>query len=89
MLNCHVGQFIVTQLSACMLTCFCRVQLFAALWTIAMQAPLSVGFFRQEYQRGLPCPSPEDLPHKDQTHISYLLPWQAGSLPLAPPGTPA
>ena len=38
-----------------------RVQLFATLWTVARQAPLSTGFFRQEYQSGLPLPSPEDL----------------------------
>ena len=35
-----------------------RVQLFATPWTIACQAPLSVGFFRQEYWSGLPSPSP-------------------------------
>ena len=34
-----------------------RVQLFAALWTIAHQAPLSMGFSRQEYMSGLPVPS--------------------------------
>ena len=38
------------------------VQLFAILWTVACQAPLSMGFFRQEYQSGLPFPSPGDLP---------------------------
>ena len=32
------------------------------LWTVACQAPLSMGFSRQEYWNGLPCPSPEDLP---------------------------
>ena len=31
-------------------------------WTVACQAPLSMGFFRQEYWSGLPFPSPEDLP---------------------------
>ena len=35
--------------------------LFAALRTVACQAPLSMGFSRQEYWSGLPCPSPEDL----------------------------
>jgi len=33
----------------------------ATLWTAACQAPLSMGFTRQEYQSGLPCPSPGDL----------------------------
>ena len=45
-----------------MLSCFSRVQLFATLWTVACQAPLSKGFSRQEYWSGLPCPSPGDLP---------------------------
>ena len=36
---------------------------FAALWTLARQAPLSMGFSRQEYWSGLPCPSPGDLPN--------------------------
>ena len=33
------------------------------LWTIAHQAPLSMGFPRQEYWSGLPCPPPGDLPN--------------------------
>ena len=40
-----------------------RVQLFATPWTVAHQAPLSMGFSRQEYWSGLPLPSPEDLPN--------------------------
>ena len=39
-----------------------RVWLFAAPWTVACQAPLSVEFCRQEYWSGLPLPTPEDLP---------------------------
>ena len=35
----------------------------AILWTVAYQAPLCMGFSKQEYQRGLPFPFPEDLPH--------------------------
>ena len=41
---------------------FSRVQLFMTPWTVAHQAPLSVEFSRQEYWRGLPFPSPGDLP---------------------------
>ena len=37
------------------------VQLTATLWTGACQSPLSMGFSRQEYWRGLPCPPPGDL----------------------------
>ena len=41
---------------------FRRVQLFATPWTVAYQAPPSMGFSWQEYRSGLPCPSPGDLP---------------------------
>ena len=44
---------------ACLVT---RVQLFATLWTVTHQAPLSTGCSRQEYWSGLPCPPPGDLP---------------------------
>ena len=40
-----------------------RVQLFVALWTVAHQTPLSIGFSRQEYWSGLPFPFPGDLPN--------------------------
>ena len=40
-----------------------HVQLFVNPWTVAHQAPLSIGFSRQEYWSGLPCPSPGDLPN--------------------------
>ena len=46
---------------ACVLHRFSCVQLFATPWTVTRQAPLSMGFSRQEYWRGLPCPPPEDL----------------------------
>ena len=39
-----------------------RVRLFATLWTVAYQAPPSMGFSRQKYWSGLPFPSPGDLP---------------------------
>ena len=39
-----------------------RVQPFVTPWTVAYQAPPSMGFSRQEYWSGLPFPSPEDLP---------------------------
>ena len=45
-----------------MLSHFNHVSLCATLWTVALQAPLSVGFSRQEYRSGLPCPTPGDLP---------------------------
>ena len=39
-----------------------HVQLFTTPWTVARQAPLSIGFLRQEYWSGLPFPSSRDLP---------------------------
>ena len=43
--------------------CVCSVMFnFATPWTVACQAPLSMGFFRQEYWSGLPCHPPGDLP---------------------------
>ena len=40
-----------------------HVRLFVTPWTVAHKAPLSIGFSRQEYWRGLPCPPPGDLPN--------------------------
>ena len=40
-----------------------HVRLFATPWTVAYNAPPSIGFSRQEYWSGLPFPSPEDLPN--------------------------
>ena len=40
-----------------------HVRLFATLWNVACQAPLSMGFSRQEYCSGLPCSLPGDLPN--------------------------
>ena len=48
---------------AYMLNHFSRVQLSATLWTVAYQATLSMGFARQEYWSGVPCPPPGDLPN--------------------------
>ena len=53
---------------------------------VAHQAPLSMGFSRQEYWNGLPFPSPGDLPDPGIEPGSPTL--QAGSLPLALPGKP-
>ena len=47
---------------ACMLSHFSHVRLFVTPWTVPHQAPLSMGFLRQEYWSGLPLPSPGDLP---------------------------
>ena len=57
----------------------------ATPWTVACQAPLSVGFSRQEYWSGLPF-SQEDLPNPGIELWSLAL--QADSLPSEPPGNP-
>ena len=76
----------------CMLSQFSCVRLIVTPWTTAHQAPLSMGFSRQEYWSGLPFPSPGDLPHPGREHESLtspgLLRWQVGPLLLATPGKP-
>ena len=47
---------------ACMLSHFSHDQLFVTLWTVARQAPLPLGFSRQDYWSGLPSPPPGGLP---------------------------
>ena len=61
-----------------------HVRLFSTQWTVARQAPLSMGFSRQEYWSGLPFPAPGDLPIPGFKLVS---PAQLmGSLPLSPWG---
>ena len=50
-----------------------RIRLFATLWTVARQAPLSVGFLRQEHWSGLPFPPPGDLPNPGIKPLSPAL----------------
>ena len=63
-----------------------RVRLFGTPWTVAYQAPLSMGFSRQEYWSGLPFPSPGDLPNPGIKPGSPAL--QADALTSEPPGKP-
>ena len=60
------------------------VRLFATAWTVAHQAPLSMGFSRQEYWSGLPFPSPGNLPNPGIEPRSPAL--QADALTSEPPG---
>ena len=78
--------FHITKCYVCMLNHFSRAQLFVTLWTIAHQAPPSMGFSRQEYWSGLPFPSPGDLPNPGIEPRSPTL--QADALTSAPPGKP-
>ena len=62
----------------------------ATSWSAACQAPLSMGFSRQEYWGGLSCPPPGELPDPGIKPVSPTsnLHWQVGYLPLVPPGKP-
>ena len=62
------------------------IQLFATLWTVAHQAPPSMGFSRQEYWSRLPFPSPGDLLDPGIEPRSLAL--QADALTSEPPGKP-
>ena len=64
-----------------------HIRLFVTQWTVAYQAPPSVGFSRQEYRGGLPFPSPGDLPNPGIEPGSPKL--QADALPSEPPGSNA
>ena len=71
----------------CVLSHFSCVWFVVTLWTVTHQAPLSMGFSRQEYWSRLPFPSPEVfLTQGPNLYLLYLLHWQAGSLPLTLPG---
>ena len=70
---------------ACVLIHFSRVQRSAALWTVAHQAALSTGFFRQEYWSGLASPSPGGLPDQG---IKPAFPPPVRFLTAEPPGKP-
>ena len=65
---------------------FSCAQLFATPWTIARQAPLSMGFSMQEYWSGLPFPPQGDLPNPGINPRSPAL--QTDSLLSEPPGKP-
>ena len=69
-------------LCVCMLSHFSHVQLFAMPWTVARQTPLSMGFSRQVYWSGLPCPPPGNLPNPGIEPRSPTL--QADCLPAEP-----
>ena len=80
---------ILSSMHACMLSHLGPVLLFVTLWAVAHQASLSMGFSRQEYLSGLPCPPPGDLPDPGIEPASLVSPaLQADSLPLSHQGSP-
>ena len=71
------------------LSCFSHVWLFSTSWTIALQALLFMGFFRQEYWSGLPCPPSGHLPSSGIEPESPEAPaLEVDSLPLSHWGSP-
>ena len=57
---------------ACMRSCFNRVHLFMTFWTVTCQAPLSMGFSRQEHWSGLSLPSPGHIPNPTRSNLCLL-----------------
>ena len=81
--NPDIVQCIYTHSSVLLLSC---AQLFAMVWTVALQAPLSMGFFRQEYWSGLPFPPLGDLPNPEIEPSSPAS--SGGFFTTEPPGKP-
>ena len=75
------GQLLIwiSLVCACMLSHLSCIRLCKTLWTVACQTPLSMGFSRQEYWKGLPVPSPGDVPNSGVQSRSPAL--KANSLP--------
>ena len=72
--------------SQLLFSCWAVTDSLVTQWTVAHQAPLSMGFPRQGYWSGLPFPSLGDLPDPGTEPLS--LAWQVGSLPLCCQGSP-
>ena len=84
-----VKAYLILFFSVCVLSLFSHAQLFETQWTVACQAPLSMGFSRQEYWSGLPCPSSGDLPYPGIETMSPVSPALAGGFfTTEPPGKP-
>ena len=73
-MRAYVPSYYYCQYYYCMLSRFSHVQLLATLWTVAHQSPLSMGFSRQEYWCGFPCPPPGDLPNPRIKQASLMSP---------------
>ena len=74
----------------CCVQLLSHIRLFVTPWTVALQAPLSMNFFRQENWSGFPFPSPEDLPDPGTEPTSPVFPaLQVYSLPLSHQGSPS
>ena len=69
-----ISKHLIVGLCACVLSHFSHAQHFVTLWAVALQAPLFMGFSRQEYWTGLTCPPPGDCPDPriKPTHVSCI-----------------
>ena len=74
----YILVYFIKQENVCMLSHFSHVQLFVTLWTVACQAPLSMGILQQEYWSRLLFPSPGDLPDPGVEPTSPTSPALAG-----------
>ena len=91
LLSLVILEFLILNFSqhACVLSHFTYVRLFTTLWTVAHHAPLSMGFCRQEYWSGFPCPPPGDLSDPGIKLASSVAPaLQVDSLLLSHKGHP-
>ena len=74
--------FRISKLSTCPLSVCAKLllscQTLCGPWAVVYQAPLSMGFFRQEYWSGLSCPPPGDLPNPGMEAVSLVSPALAG-----------
>ena len=87
--NRYSNKYLYTDIHALVLNRFSYVQFSAAPCTVDHQAPLSVGFSRQECWRGLPCPPPGDLPAPGIEPMSAVSPaLQADYFTAKPPVEP-
>ena len=93
----YIHIYIYTRVYTYTCVCVCsvasHVHLFATPWTVACQAPLSMGFARQEYWSGLSCPPPGHLPHPGTELESPMSPALTGGFfttesPGKPPPPP-
>ena len=75
------GGFLTTSATIVKVKSLSRVRLSVTPWTVAFQAPQCMGFSRQEYWRGLPCPLPGKLFNLGIEHMSPVM--QVFSLPLS------
>ena len=67
-------------IGTCVLSCFSRVRVCVTPWTVALQAPLSMGYCRQESWSGLPCPPPGALPSPGMEPATLTSPALAGGI---------